>query len=107
MTSRSNEDDRIIKALGGQGILRPCDIPDLRTQRAKVAALMMDREWHTAREIVKAAGGSEGLRRLRELRDLGAIIEKHRMRNRRMWKYRIKVGLHKPKRRPPPQMELI
>ncbi len=59
-----------IKKLGGQGILTRADIIDLRSQRAKVLWLMLDGFWHSADEIRKAAGGSEALRRLRELREL-------------------------------------
>ena len=65
----SQDWDRI-KRLGGQGILTRSDIIDLTSQRAKVLWLMMDGFWHSADDIRDAAGGSEGLRRLRELREL-------------------------------------
>ena len=59
-----------IKKLGGAGILTRADITDLTGQRAKVLWLMLDGKWHSADAIREAAGGSEGLRRLRELREL-------------------------------------
>ena len=62
-----------IKRLGGAGILTRSDITDLTSQRAKVLWLMMDGFWHSADDIRDAAGGSEGLRRLRELRELPYI----------------------------------
>ena len=66
-----------IKRLGGQGILQRSDVKDLKSQRAKVLHLMLDGRWHKAGEILEVSGGREGLRRLRELRDIPhASIEK-------------------------------
>jgi len=49
------------------GALSLDDIRRLKTARDRVLALMVDSKWHTANEI-REIGGSEGLRRYRELR---------------------------------------
>jgi len=78
--------------LGGEGILTPSDLPDLDTQRWRVLELVADGQWHLAPEIVEAAGGSEGLRRLRELRRIPFVaIERKRIEDRRLWAYRLRV----------------
>ena len=59
-----------IKKLGGEGILKLEDVADLKNQRAKVLALMLDGYWHSANSIIHASGGREGLRRMRELREI-------------------------------------
>ena len=59
-----------IKALGGIGILTKADIHDLNTQKMRVLWLMMDGCWHQAGEVINVSGGREGLRRLRELREI-------------------------------------
>ena len=75
-----------IKKLGGAGILTRNDITDLTSQRAKVLWLMLDGFWHSADSIRDAAGGSEGLRRLRELRELPYVtITRHRGHSRRFY----------------------
>ena len=71
-----------IKKLGGEGILSRQDVRDLKNQRAKVLYLMLDGLWHKADEIIQYSGGREGLRRMRELREIpGATIERHRSPN--------------------------
>ena len=70
--------DEITK-LGGEGIIDETDIPSLKTQRKRVWTLMLDDREHSGPEIVKVSGGSEGLRRLREFREVPGIeIEKRR-----------------------------
>jgi hypothetical protein len=64
------------------------DLPSLKSQRLKVALLMLDLFWHTRFEIEKVAGGAEGMRRMRELRQRGWEIEKRRIEGRRAWQYR-------------------
>lgn len=59
-----------IKKLGGQGILKQEDVADLENQRAKVLYLMLDGFWHSAQQVIDASGGREGLRRMRELREI-------------------------------------
>lgn len=84
--------EEIIRDLGAIGILQPEDLPDLASQRGKVLDLMSDGRWHSTEEILQAAGGSEGLRRLRELRKLPhVIIERFRQPIWRQWLYRLVV----------------
>ena len=66
-----------IKKLGGEGILTRRDIADFKGQRAKVLYLMLDGRWHFADQIIAVSGGREGLRRMRELREIpGATVER-------------------------------
>ena len=86
---------RDILRLGGQGILTPEDIPELKAGARRVLALMLDGQYHTAYEIMVAAGSdgvlaTEGLRRMRELRTHGFGLEKERMGTHRQWMYRLK-----------------
>lgn len=54
------------------------DWEELGAGRARVLRLMMDSDWVDANRIREAAGGSEGLRRLRELREMGFQVLKRR-----------------------------
>jgi hypothetical protein len=59
------------------------------TARERVWALMVDGLWHTGPEIASPeVGGSEGLRRLREFRKAGCVIDKRR-RSGGTWEYRL------------------
>lgn len=79
-----------IRKLGGEGILKRSDIQDLTSQRERVLWLMLDGLWHRASDIIRVAGGSEGLRRLRELRDIdGAVIDRVRVHGSREFVYRL------------------
>jgi|TARA_R110000765_G_scaffold112984_1_gene205228 hypothetical protein len=64
------------------------DWVDLRTGRARVRDLLLDGAWHSADKIRRTAGGSEGLRRLRELRQ-DYLIEKRRISGSRHYEYRM------------------
>jgi len=76
--------------LGGDGILSRQDVADLRNQRARVLYLMLDCEWHTANEVIAAAGGREGLRRMRELREIPYVeIDRQRIAGHRDFRYRL------------------
>lgn len=80
-------------ALGGLGILTDKDLDELSAGTRRVYFLMSDKRWHYSGEIRKAAGkdgnpASEGLRRLRELRDHFSI-EKERRGPGRCWAYRL------------------
>ena len=56
------------------------DKPRLKSAKARVRHLMLDHKWHTANEICEPSlGGREGLRRLRELRKDGWIVDKRRL----------------------------
>jgi len=83
-----------ISRLGGEGILTPEDIPELKAGARRVLALMRDSRFHSAEEIMVAAGkggvpAMEGLRRMRELRAHGFDVEKEMVGTRR-WMYRLK-----------------
>ena len=66
------------------------DYAALGSGRRRVFDLMRDGAWHTADEIRRVAQGSEGLRRLRELRRYGYDIQKQRLRaGSRMFIYRL------------------
>jgi hypothetical protein len=68
-----------IKKLGGEGILTREDIGELDNQRLRVLYLMLDGRWHQANNIIRFSRGREGLRRMRELREIpGATIERDR-----------------------------
>lgn len=82
--------------LGGLGELTKDDLAKLNAAVLRVFGLMSDWKWHTADEIRQVAGeggrpASEGLRRMRELRDRGFEIEKrrHDIAGRRMYDYRL------------------
>ena len=71
---------RDISRLGGEGILTPDDIPELKAGTRRVWALMQDGQFHSAQEIMGAAGkgdipAMEGLRRMRELRAHGFDLD--------------------------------
>ncbi len=56
-------------------------------QRTRVRQLLEDHQWHNAEEIRETAGGSEGLRRMRELRHQGFVIEKRYDAEHKLWEY--------------------
>jgi len=62
-----------IAKLGGEGILHIDDLPALGSQRRAVFAFLMDGKWHRGTHILDIAGGTEGLRRMRELRKLPGV----------------------------------
>jgi len=58
----------------------PHRAPRLDTARGRVLHLLDDLQWHRSQAITDpAVGGSEGLRRVRELRAAGHVIEKRRV----------------------------
>jgi hypothetical protein len=85
------------QALGGLGLLTPSDMAQLTAGTLRVAMLMSDGLWHSAEEIRYAAGqhdvpASEGLRRLRELRDIpGVAIQVRRPGASRHFRYRVLI----------------
>lgn len=81
---------RQLNLLGAAGILTLEDLPALNAANMRVLRLLTDRRWHTASEIVAVAQGSEGLRRLRELRRHGYEIEHRRVEGKRLFEYRMK-----------------
>lgn len=80
---------RPVRALGGVGILSPADIEELSAATRRVYELMRSGAWYSADDIRAAAQGSEGLRRMRELRK-HVTIEKRRRSGSRLYEYRIR-----------------
>lgn len=90
---------KAIVSLGGRGTLTLADVEDFSTGVAQVLALMIDHEWHPADHIRKAAGvgkcieASEGLRRMRQLRDPehgGFTINGRKTKwDSRLWEYQL------------------
>lgn len=79
-----------LRKIGAVGILRESELPALGSQRRRVYDLLEDGAWHSGPEICLAAGGSEGLRRLRELRELpGTKVERLRDKPARCFFYRL------------------
>ena len=85
--------EKDLKRLGGVGILTDKDLAELSEGVRRVYALMSDMAWHSAEDIRLAAGNgrpaSEGLRRLRELRERVNIVKKRDQG--RNWCYRIEI----------------
>lgn len=82
----------VISRLGAHGILNPRDIPNLATQTGHVLILMSDKQWHRASEILRVARGTEGLRRLRDLRKIpGVQIERRRVQQSKDFEYRLVI----------------
>lgn len=62
----------------------------LSSHREAVLRLLQDGGWHPTSEINHPAiGGSEGTRRLRELRKLGYVIDKRKHEDHDDWEYRL------------------
>lgn len=61
------------------GELTDKDLRDFSDQKRAIWQLMQDGQWHSVEEIERAASGArECLRRLREFRAKGFIVEKRR-----------------------------
>jgi hypothetical protein len=59
-------------------------------RRGRVLTLMNDINWHSTAEISSTAvGGTEGTRRLRELRALGYTVEKRKVAGSTQYEYRF------------------
>lgn len=65
------------------------DLADLQEACHRVWRLMRDGQWHTAQKIIDTAEQREGLKRMRELRALGYVVEKDRVGESREWRYRL------------------
>ncbi len=66
------------------------DFAGLQSACRRVYDLMRDGEWHTAQAIIEASGQREGLRRMREVRDvLKFTIETDRPGDGREFRYRM------------------
>ena len=88
---------KTVKSLGGIGVLTTDDMKDLKSATRRVAELMADGGWYSAEDIKLAAGtgitpASEGLRRMRELREARSVdIEKQKIAGSRVWRYRLVI----------------
>lgn len=85
---------RDIARLGGVSILTLGDIPELKQGVRQVFHLMQDGDWHDGEEIRGAAGqgvseATEGLRRMRELRQWFKVERRHA--GGRRWEYRLRA----------------
>jgi hypothetical protein len=65
------------------------DFSGLQSACRRVYDLMKDGQWHTAQAIIDASGQREGMRRMRELRQIGYQVEERRETGRREWQYRL------------------
>ena len=65
------------------------DFSGLQRACRLVYDLMKDGEYHTAQSIIDASGQREGLRRMRDLRQIGYVLEQHRPEGSREWSYRL------------------
>ncbi len=81
---------REIAKLGGEGILTEADIPKLQEATHRLERYMLEVEsgWVTHDTILRVTGQREGMRRLRELRELHTI-ERRRIEPGREFEYRI------------------
>lgn len=86
--------EEYIKSIGGEKHLDENDAVQLKAGTKRVLELMKDGQWHEADEICLAAGQNgiparEGLRRARELRRLGYLLECSKGEG-RSFKYRLR-----------------
>ena len=62
------------------------------TRGGRVLAILLDGQWHPTTEFLgPRIGGSEGMRRLRELRRKGFAIEARRRKDSAQWEYRLRL----------------
>lgn len=59
--------------------------------RQAVVDLLLDHKWHST-VAINLAAGTEGTRRLRELRERGYLIEGRRIPHASQWEYRLISG---------------
>ena len=65
------------------------DFAGMQSACRRVYDLMRDGEWHTAQAIIDAAKQREGLKRMRDLRQIGYTIETDRPGDGREFRYRM------------------
>lgn len=76
--------------LGGVGVLNERDLGQFQEATKRVHELLRDGRWHSASEIYDVTGQRDGMRRLRELRQVGYRIERSRAsEDSREWWYRL------------------
>lgn len=65
----------------------------LSDRQAAVYAILRDGLWHATSEFLgPKVGGSEGMRRLRELKMKGFRIERRKIKGSSQWEYRLDAG---------------
>ena len=70
--------------------MTPADFSGLQSACRRVYDLLKDGDWHTATEVIDAAKQREGLRRMREVRDvLKFTIETDRPGDGREFRYKL------------------
>jgi len=69
--------------------MTPHDFSGLQSACRRVYDLMRDGEWHTATEVIDASGQREGIRRMRDLRQIGYQIETDRPGQGREFRYKL------------------
>ena len=67
-----------INRLGGDGILTDEDLKDFSKAETRIIRLMEDGQWYGAERIIYYSQQREGLRRLRNLRSRGFVVERRR-----------------------------
>jgi hypothetical protein len=65
------------------------DFSGLQSACRRVYDLMKDGQWHSAQAIIDAAKQREGLKRMRDLRQIGYTIETDRPGDGREFRYRL------------------
>ena len=73
----------------GFASMTPHDFAGLQSACRRVYDLMKDGNWHTATEVIDAAKQREGLKRMRDLRQIGYTIETDRPGDGREYRYRL------------------
>ena len=73
----------------GFASMTPHDFSGLQAACRRVYDLMRDGEWHTAQAIIDASGQREGIRRMRDLRQIGYQIETDRPGDGREFRYKL------------------
>jgi hypothetical protein len=84
---------KTLREIGAIGVLKPHDLKEFSAGAQRVFNLMRTGAWYNAEAIRQAAGknglsASEGLRRMRELRNY-FTIDRRRIQGSRMFEYRI------------------
>jgi len=80
-----------LQALATRGILTFDDVRELSTTALRIYRVLVDGEWHSSLEIIRAAQpATDAMRILRFFRDHDALIlQKERRDGARLWDYRI------------------
>ena len=83
--------DRYIESIGGKGIVRQKDIPDLKKGVQQIFDIMKDGRWYTIPQLRQLIHQEGADRRMRELRKAGIVVDKRRVNDSRLFEYRMDV----------------